>query len=482
MKPSGYSTMPESIGTSSADLSSTDTTATSINGSLASVLDEIKANFPETKVPDFAKSIAAELSDAYERKSSKSMLPTATLTPTGQEQGRFLVIDIGGSTTKVCVIDVSNGTYEILAKHNWDMGVDDKFIDDYFFVRLCNRVASVLNQGSYFAADAVIPLGLSWSFPLRQTNFHDGYIDIVSKGYTVDPKFQGTVDIAGYIATTMLKTQKIHLQVDSVINDGVSVYVSGLYAHKCKLGIVLGTGINASFSLDHVVRNIELSLYGSNAFCNGITSNVIDLGICPKFAQIPKDNYMQGSTELDVVYQPIEYLCSGRYLGEMFRLGLVYGASTGELFVGQSLQKTKFVLPYEVSSSMVSGLAGTSYDNYEKVFLEAGVQLQPQDWPLVKKLITVLTNRAAIVMVSASLACAMVVTSQEGQECNLDESLRIGYVGSLLKCYTLYRDTVYRLLNAYSPQLNLPAISIHHINDSSILGAAVAAADAIHAD
>ncbi|QPG74646.1 hypothetical protein FOA43_001978 [Brettanomyces nanus] len=462
----------------SSALSSASNLSSSIEGeeaTLDSMLGQIEMQFSRDNVPYLVEELYQELNNAYDGQSDRAMLSTETVAPSGLERGTFLAIDLGGSTLKVCVISLlGESKYRILARKTWEISNDRKVINLDFFRMMCDCVEEVLKMGRFFDDQEIISTGISWSFPFTQTSPNNGYIYVVSKGYSLDSDTKGK-NLADLFSNAMLQEKGITVRVHAVVNDAVSVYLSGSYAHSCCLGLVLGTGTNASFVVGNRVVNSELSFFGS-CFASILAKNSIDRGVCSHYADIPLDNYMRTKYG---VYQPLEYICGGRYLGETFRLGVVQGASSGELFEDQFVELSQcsaFTTPYHLQTDVVSKISECSYIEAKALFDERfALELSVEDHVKIKRLVDVLTDRAATVMASMLMACAKFVNDHFKGEVREDK-IRIDFVGSLLQYYTEYRKSVEVVLDRFHEQLGLPAFELIHIDDSSILGAAVSAA------
>lgn len=447
------------------------------HGSLSKALHSIADNFDEKSVPLFASKIYTELLRAFTEKSDRTLIATKAYLPTTKEKGRFLVIDLGGSTFKVSIVDLlGNSQTTIVTGKVWNIDNDKKIIDSGFFKLMCDHIKEVLNSGTYFDTKFKIPTAISWSFPVVQTRPNNGCISDVTKGYTLAEDIQGK-DLGAIFSKTMMMNNGIQLEIDSIVNDAVSVYLAGLYVHKCHLGLVLGTGLNASFPIKSHLYNSELSFFGSS-FLPSLVRNLIDETMCPSLAFTAPDNYLCSKYP---VYQPLEYMCSGRYIGEMFRLGLFIGISNGEIFQGQIAQlnrNERLVKPYGLGSELISELSEADYSTANFIFeSKFGLDLSSDDYTIVNSLIDVLTDRAAIILSASIFACMKLISRNfSKQEIHLEGHCGLVYVGSLLHCYTKYRRKVQYILDRYHTQVGLPKFDMNHMDDSSVIGAAVSAA------
>ena len=126
--------------------------------------------------------------------------------------------------------------------------------------------------------------------------------------------------------------------MNSLMNDTEATLLSHAYANPAtRISLIWGTGLNAALQLPisvisplklgrrpreftdvakAVLVNTEVSMFGAGLF-----------------PLISADEELDRQSPLPG-FQPLEYLTSGRYLGEIFRLALVEGVEVGTLFDG----------------------------------------------------------------------------------------------------------------------------------------------------
>ncbi|GME81518.1 unnamed protein product [Ambrosiozyma monospora] len=226
---------------SSTSLSACDinneTTITTTNPTpsfLSNLTTQTRTNFSESKIPQFVTHLTSELQESITLNSDRSMLPTKTLITSRQETGRYLVIDLGGSTLKICIIELQrNSKYEIIeGPVKCDINNDSKIVDLAFFKMIAEKVSTVLNHSDVFEVGGVVHTGISWSFPFDQTEPNNGFIYVVSKGYVLTDETRGC-DLSclfadQFNALPQEQNQKgFKVCVNSIINDAVAVFNSG---------------------------------------------------------------------------------------------------------------------------------------------------------------------------------------------------------------------------------------------------------------
>lgn len=132
--------------------------------------------------------------------------------------------------------------------------------------------------------------------------------------------------------------QNLNIRLDAIINDSSATLLSRAYVDpSTRLAVIFGTGLNAAIHLpitslnprklgsrilpshgetSHVLINTELSMFGKNIFPTTRWDDMLNRN------HIVPD------------YQPLEYLISGGYMGEIVRLILIEATETAGLFGG----------------------------------------------------------------------------------------------------------------------------------------------------
>jgi hexokinase len=108
------------------------------------------------------------------------MLPSYNYTlPTGHERGSYLALDIGGSTCRVALVELSgrDGDREsihIVKMSSHRIGNTIKALrGQAFFDWIASKVAEILQDPAISQLHSTIPLpmGLAWSFPIQYDHF-----------------------------------------------------------------------------------------------------------------------------------------------------------------------------------------------------------------------------------------------------------------------------------------------------------------------
>ncbi|KAB1271062.1 putative hexokinase HKDC1 [Camelus dromedarius] len=189
---------------------------------------------------------------------SVKMLPTfVRAIPDGSENGEFLSLDLGGSKFRVLKVQVSEE-----GKRNVQM-------ESQFYPTPNEIIRGNGTQLFEYVADCLadfmktkglkqkkFPLGLTFSFPCRQTKLEEGILLSWTKKF----KARGVqnTDVVRSLANAMKKhKQDIDVDILALVNDTVGTMMTCAYDDPyCEVGVIIGTGTNACYMED--MSNIDL--------------------------------------------------------------------------------------------------------------------------------------------------------------------------------------------------------------------------------
>ena len=332
-------------------------------------LKELEAAFVGPVSGDGLKRLAAGLKRQYlERLESdlECMLPSFShQLPTGNESGQYLALDVGGSTLRVALVQLSgrdeNGKQEsrILSNQRFHIDSAIKALEgtaffDWMALRVCETVPKELERES--SPEAPLSMALAWSFPIelvfpplclhgveteadcihRQTSLGAGKLQAMGKGFMANKGLVGQ-DL-GDIVKAACKKQGLDVEVEAILNDSSACLLSQAYSHtSTRFGLILGTGFNIGAYLpvsiigrrkfgsrpvgwfdraSHVIVNTEMGMFGHNILpITRWDRQLLDAHRRPDF-------------------QPLEHMVSGMYLGEVARYALIEAIETTGIFGG----------------------------------------------------------------------------------------------------------------------------------------------------
>ncbi|KAI3404537.2 NAG5 [Candida oxycetoniae] len=434
-----------------------------------------------------------------------SMVPSYNLSPDGSEHGQYLVIDLGGSTLRIAVIDISpdlqrsrSERVHIVLEEKWIISNEYKNIDRNFFKFIGSKIMEILSRQDLIKSSSLIKTGMTWSFPLETTSYNSGNIRHVSKGYTLDPEVCGK-DLKFLLESILHDEFGIKIDVRSVMNDSVAVYSAGSFLDdKLILAMVLGTGFNMCCPLnadaekmhktklidDKLLFNTELSLFGEDLCdCLGTKYDAMIDKRLQNFKHHFKP-YTMLDPEDNTAFQPNELLTSGRYLPEISRLIMVDLYNKKELFSQYTPEELGKIL--NVSYDGFEGELmcfvdeNSDYEEINKKFLDCygwSKPVEKSDITKIKTITSFVIKRAAFIVANSIIAFLKLLSEYNTDNNKIEGLITIGYVGSVLTYFINYRNMVLDYVNTNEEVKKLGCeIKLELIENSSVIGAAIGAA------
>jgi len=411
--------------------------------------------------------------------------------PTGRESGTYLALDVGGSTFRVALVELTgrkSGEQEtrILELSSFKIGHAERLLKGVaFFDWMANRIGeTLLKQKADQKSEAPLSAGLSWSFPIEQTSLRSGLLQGMGKGFLAADGLLGQ-DLGDLIQDSCSR-RGLNIQLNAILNDSSATLLSKAYIDpNTRFALILGTGVNAAvhlpvhvFSLTkfgvrpaswyesakHVIVNTELSMFGGT--------------ILP----LTKWDKTLKSTHPRPNFQPLEHLVSGGYLGEIVRLVLIDGIENAGLFGGVVPPNLKE--KYSLDTQTVSLIEADRSPALSSA-LQLFVSRHPSAYSPTQSDIEALRLIASHVSFRASALIATGVHAlwqmrNEAESISASESSHtlVAYNGSVLENYPDFRVACQKHLDALVEASggHKGVIELMYAEESSLLGAAVAVA------
>lgn len=263
--------------------------------------------------------------------------------PTGYEKGQFLALDVGGSTLRVALVElrsrVARGSESgIIRMKSFPIDTPIKNLEGMDFFNwmadlILETVAEDVRQNS---SEKPLPMGLAWSFPIEQTSLKGGVLRDMGKGFLAANGLLGRE--LGDVIQAACKGKGLEVELAAIVNDSTATLLSQAYINEAtRFSLILGTGVNIAAHLpiptispkkygtrpegwfdkaSHVVVNTELGMFGQGILPFTRWDRILA-------AEHPRPDF-----------QPLEYLVSGFYLGEMTRIALVEAIKSTGIFGG----------------------------------------------------------------------------------------------------------------------------------------------------
>lgn len=473
---------------------------------LTAAVEAFSKNISYRQVAVHAAAEAASLEEALLQNSPLTMLPNYSIHATGHEHGQFLVVDLGGSTLRVALISIlpedpaqprpRAERIVVETSRKWLVDNTNKVVDQRFFAWACDRIAEVVPE-AVRASPNGITAGITWLFSLKSTAYNLANILHMAKGYTVAPEIYGQ-DLRRILEDTLWTNHRLRVNVQSIVNDSLAVFAAGSFLDDTtKLALVLGTGLNVCCQLPasdrivrsklldneaHVLFNTELSLFGSSLL--GACTNKYDAAIDRRFAAPPAFvTHMEVDPADGSIFQPFELLAAGRYLPELVRLVLVDMAAEGEIFAAQknlaALQTPYTGITGQFLCCVAQGLDSAAVAcQVEELLQWAPGTVLPSDVSRLRLLVDSVVQRSAFI-VAVALVAFLKLLHAHNVPFTLDV-VTIGYVGLVMEYFHGLRSMTTDFVNSCSDvQAMGVRIKLERVTESSLVGAAIAAASRV---
>lgn len=203
-------------------------------------------------------------------------------------------------------------------------------------------IADVVEEGCRtfgVPRDEPLPLGVTFSFPMKQRSVSHALLMDMGKGFALP----SGIDLGAHIEQGYAESRRARLPpiiVTAIANDAVSTLVSCIFSYggsehrRAAMALILGTGSNATVPLKldllhpskrpqtvsllpgESVANAKIAV-NTEWSINGTLPPMVEANLVTKW-----DDVLSSQNERPG-FQPLEYMTAGRYLGELARIILV---------------------------------------------------------------------------------------------------------------------------------------------------------------
>lgn len=283
--------------------------------------------------------------------SSLSALPSYLPPPSGQETGRYLAVDFGGSRIRVSAIALhGSGRCSILKEvrrllKDPEQGYDltrettegEQVFD--FIARLVREL---------YQEYPVRCLGLTFSYPMEQLSCHQARLLRWTKELKPRATLGRRIDLL--LLAALQRNGLPEITPAAIINDTVACFLSGSYQTSGVIaGAICGTGHNSCYLHDS-------GLTGDPMIMNLESGNFSELPVNTYDDRLDQQSDNPGQ-------QRLEKMTAGKYLGELFRLVCVDLMDRRLLATARPSLRT----PYSVEADILSWLQSDGWEDRQKV-------------------------------------------------------------------------------------------------------------------
>ncbi|MCO5582335.1 hypothetical protein L7F22_036229 [Adiantum nelumboides] len=263
----------------------------------------------------------------------KMLLSYVDNLPTGDEQGLYYALDLGGTNFRVLRVQLGGREGRVLRQEYEEVPIPSQLmvgsnedLFDYIALELSRFVESE-GDGYHPKAGQERELGFTFSFPVKQTSIDSGYLIKWTKGFAISDGVGRDVVQSLHDA---MKRQGLDMRVAALVNDTVGALAGARYWNEdVMVAVILGTGTNACY----VERAEAITKYQGESPKSG--SMVINMEWGNFWSShLPKTMYDEDldGESLNPGEQGFEKIISGMYLGDVVRRVLLRMAQESLLF------------------------------------------------------------------------------------------------------------------------------------------------------
>uniref|UniRef100_A0A667J3W9 hexokinase n=1 Tax=Lynx canadensis TaxID=61383 RepID=A0A667J3W9_LYNCA len=381
---------------------------------------------------------------------SVKMLPTfVRAIPDGSEKGEFLSLDLGGSKFRVLKVQVSEEGKRNVQMESQFYPTPNEIIrgnGSELFEYVADCLADFMKTKGL--KHKKLPLGLTFSFPCRQTKLEEGILISWTKKF----KARGVqdTDVVDCLAKAIKKHKDIDVDILALVNDTVGTMMTCAYDDPyCEVGVIIGTGTNACYMED--MSNIDLVEGDEGRMCINTEWGAFgDDGAL-------EDIRTEFDRELDLGSlnpgkQLFEKMISGLYLGELVRIILLKMAKAGLLFGGKksSALHTKGKIETRHVAAMEKYKEGLA--NTREILTDLGLEPLEADCIAVQHVCTIVSFRSAN-LCAAALAAILTRLRENKKLVRLRTT--VGMDGTVYKIHPQYPKRLHKVVRKLVPNCDV---------------------------
>lgn len=398
--------------------------------------------------------------------------------PTGDEQGVFYALDLGGTNFRVLRVQLT-GKSSIECQEFAEVSIPPQLmvgtsqaLFDYIAAELAKFVADE-SEKFQLLAGRQRELGFTFSFPVMQDSIDSGKLIRWTKGFSID-EMVGK-DVVHELAQSM-KRQGVNMRVSALVNDTVGTLAGGRYEHKdVVVAVILGTGSNAAY----VERAQAIPKWRGPHPKSGEMVINMEWGNF-RSSHLPVTEYDNSldAESLNPGEQIFEKMISGMYLGEILRRVLLRMAEQSALFGDTVPPKLK--TPFLLRTPEMSAMHHDRSPDLQVVGTKLKDIFEISDTSLpTRKIVVEVCNIMATRGARLAAAGILGILKKTGRDTVRDGEVPktvIAMDGGLYEHYTEYRHCLENTLNELLGDELGKNVKLIHSNDGSGIGAALLAA------
>ncbi|XP_058745368.1 hexokinase-2-like [Vicia villosa] len=442
---------------------------------------EEKCATPTWKLKQVADAMAVEMQAGLASEGGsklKMLISFVDNLPTGNEEGLFYALDLGGTNFRVLRVKlggkengvVSQEFTEVSIPPNLMVGTSKELFD--FIAAELVKFVKEENGDFQVPPGGKRQLGFTFSFPVMQTSISSGNLIRWTKGFSIE-------DTVGQDVVAELRNaierQGLDMNITALVNDTVGTLAGGRYTNKDVFAsVILGTGTNAAY-----VENAQAipKWHGDLPESGEMVINMEWGNFRSSHLPLTEYDNALDAESLNPGEQIFEKIISGMYLGEIVRRVLLKMAEEAWFF-GETVP-SKLKVPFVLRTPDMSAIHHDSSADLNVVKTKLKSILEISDTSLqVRKVIVELCNIVATRGARLAAAGILGILKKLGKDTITTDGQKnvIAMDGGLYEHYTEYSKCLENTINELVGEDVSGSIIVEHSNDGSGIGAALLAA------
>ncbi|KAJ3702290.1 hypothetical protein LUZ61_005995 [Rhynchospora tenuis] len=408
----------------------------------------------------------------------KMLLSYVDSLPTGDEEGLFYALDLGGTNFRVLRVQLGGREKHIVKQESKEVSIPPHIMigsSGELFGFIASELAKfVATEGEEFQVfdGRQRELGFTFSFPVRQSSIASGTLIKWTKGFSIEDAVGA--DVVAELTAAMDK-QGLDMRVAALINDTVGTLAGGRYYDQdVTAAVILGTGTNAAYveKANNIPKWHGLLPKSGEMVINMEWGNF-------KSSNLPITVFDRALDEesLNPGEQIYEKLISGMYLGDIVRRVLLKMAEEAELF-GDTVPP-KLRVPFILRSHDISSMHHDISPDFKVVATKLKENLGVintsfETRKMVVQVCDIITRRAAQ-LAAAGIAGVLKKIGMDPSSGNHQRRV-IAIDGGLFEHNRVFKNCLERTLSQLLGEEASRFVEVTLANDGSGVGAALIAA------
>ncbi|CAO2167682.1 unnamed protein product [Urochloa humidicola] len=408
----------------------------------------------------------------------KMLLTFVDALPTGNEEGIYYAIDLGGTNFRALRVEVGAGS--VVTSRKVELPIPEELakgtIEELFnFVAIALKDFVEREDGK----DEQRALGFTFSFPVRQTSVSSGSLIRWTKGFSIENA--AGKDVSECLNEALARSG-LNVRVTALVNDTVGTLALGHYHDEDTVAaVIIGAGTNACYieRTDAIIKCQGLLTNSGGMVVNMEWGNFWSSHLPRTPYDISLDDETQNRND-----QGFEKMISGIYLGEIARLVLHRMALESDVF-GDSADNLS--TPFTLSTPLLAAIREDDSPDLSEVRRILQEHLKIPDTPLktrrlVVKVCDIVTRRAAR-LAAAGIVGILKKLGRDGSGVASSGRTRghprrsvVAIEGGLYQGYPVFREYLDEALVEILGEEVARTVALRVTEDGSGVGAALLAA------